>query len=213
MTSSEDSNLWLADALWQLEAIEFGDYTLGRTAVGSPVYINVRKLIAHPEALARAVQIMHEEVLTLQRMRNPQMAPFDLVAGVPLGGLHIATAYSLASKSPMIYIHPTRSGNVIEGLYQPGQTAMIIDDLITGGGSVVETADRLEAAGLIVKDAFVLVDRQQGGRERLAGRGIRLHHVLTLEVILTYLMSTGAISEEWYRRSLEYLEQSRGTTA
>jgi orotate phosphoribosyltransferase len=209
MASPPDSNLWLADTLWQLGAIEFGEFNLG-SAVGSPVYLNVRKLISHPTALEQAAHIMHEEVLTLQRMRHPQIAPFDLVAGVPLGGLHIATAYSLIAKSPMIYLHPSRSGKLIEGNYAPDQTAMIIDDLITGGGSVIQTADRLAEAGLAVKDAFVLVDRMQGGQERLVERGIRLHHVLTLRVILNYLASSGAISEVWYRRSLDYLERGQG---
>jgi orotate phosphoribosyltransferase/uridine monophosphate synthetase len=212
MTATPDGNLWLADALWQLGAIEFGDFTLGHTAVGSPVYLNVRKLISHPTALERAARIMDEEVRTLQSMRHPQMAPFELVAGVPLGGLHIATAFSLIAKQPLIYIHPSRSGKLIEGNYEPEQTAMIIDDLITGGGSVIQTADKLAEAGLAVKDAFVLVDRMEGGQERLADRGIRLHRVLTLRVILNYLASAGAISEVWYRRSLDYLERHAGAS-
>jgi orotate phosphoribosyltransferase/uridine monophosphate synthetase len=205
-SSSPDSNLWLADTLWQLGAIEFGRFTLGRTAVGSPVHLNVRKLIAHPTALWRAARLLDDEILTLQTMRNPQMAPFDLVAGVPLGGLHIATAYSLAAKRPMVYIHPTNAGNLIEGNYDEGQTVMVMDDLITGGGSILQTVERLGEAGLIVRDAFVLVDRQEGGHQRLAAAGIRLHTVLTLRVILTHLKSKGSISEEWYRRSIDYLE-------
>src|SRR3990170_4178631 len=143
MAFSDNSNLWLAEALWRLGAVEFGEFTLGRTAVGSPVYLNVRKLIGHPTALWRAAHVIHEEITALQSMRNRQMENFDLVAGVPLGGLHIATAYSLTAKVPMIYLHPTRSGNVIEGFYHPNQTAIIMDDLVTGGGSIIETAERL----------------------------------------------------------------------
>src|SRR4051812_30123926 len=106
MLSSDNSNLWLAEALWRLGAVEFGDYTLGRTAVGSPVYLNVRKIIGHPISLGRAALVIHEEIAALQAMRNPQMDHFDLVAGVPLGGLHIATSFSLMAKVPMIYYHP-----------------------------------------------------------------------------------------------------------
>jgi orotate phosphoribosyltransferase/uridine monophosphate synthetase len=93
MSIENNSRLWLADALYELTAIQFGDFTLGRTAVGSPVYINVRRLIGHPTALWRAAHVIHEEIVTLQTMRNPQVHHFDLVAGVPFGGLHIATAY------------------------------------------------------------------------------------------------------------------------
>jgi len=210
MAFSTNSNLWLADALWRLGAVEFGEFTLGRTAVRSPVYLNVRKLIGHPTALWRAAHVIHEEILALQSMRNPQMDAFDLVAGIPIGGLHVATAYSLTAKGPMIYLHPGRDGDgALEGVFEAGQTVIIMDDLVTGGGSIAETAARLREAGLIVKDAFVLVDRQQGARERLKGAGIRLRSALTLEVILNYLMSSGLIEEEWYRRSLAYLEGSQ----
>jgi orotate phosphoribosyltransferase/uridine monophosphate synthetase len=210
MVSSENTNLWLADALFRLGAVEFGEFTLGRTAVNSPVYLNVRKIIGHPTALWRAALVMHEEITALQAMRHPQMADFDLVAGIPIGGLHIATAYSLTAKVPMVYLHPGRDGaDAFEGVFEPGQTAIIIDDLVTGGGSIAETAERLRETGLLVKDAFVLVDRQQGARERLKTVGINLRSALTLEVILNYLMSSGLIEEEWYRRSLAYLEAGR----
>lgn len=208
MSIENNSKLWLADALYQLDAIQFGDFTIGRTAVGSPVYINVRRLIGHPTALWRAAHVIHEEITTLQSMRNRHMEHFDLVAGVPLGGLHIATAFSLTAKVPMIYLHPTRDDNEIEGVYQPGQTAIIMDDLVTGGGSIFETAERLRESGLFVRDAYVIVDRQQGARERLHRAGINLRSCLTLEVILNYLRYTGKISEDWHKRSLDYLLRS-----
>jgi len=208
---SRRSNLWLTETLWKLGAIQFGDFTLGRTAVNSPVYVNLRLLISNPTALRRAAHVILDEVLALQSMREPRVARFDLVAGVPFGGLHLATAYSLTAKVPMIYLHPRedRSGNDIEGLYSPNQTALIIDDLITGGGSILETALTLEQAGIRVRDAVVLMDRQQGGRQRLRQSGINLASILTLEVALNYLMSSGKISEEWYRRCTEYLRTHR----
>jgi len=202
------SNLWLAETLWKLGAIQFGDFSFGRTVVHSPVYVNLRLLIGNPSALWRAAQVILDEVVALQSMREPRVARFDLVAGVPFGGLHLATAYSLTAKVPMIYLHPREdgAGNDIEGLYSPNQTALIIDDLITGGRSILETALPLEEAGIRVRDAVVLMDRQQGGRERLRQFGINLISILTLEVVLNYLMSSGKISEEWYRRSMEYLK-------
>jgi orotate phosphoribosyltransferase len=201
-------NLWLAETLWKLGAIQFGEFTLGHTTVNSPIYVNLRLLISHPTALWRAAHIIHDEILALQAMRHPQIDRFDLVAGVPFGGLLIAEAYSLTSKKPLIYLHPRPDDltEEIEGLYQPGQTALVMDDLITGGHSIVNTTERLREAGLSVRDAVVLLDRQQGGRERLHEYGVRLASVLTMEVLLNYLMSTSKISEEWYRRSMAFLE-------
>jgi orotate phosphoribosyltransferase len=55
----------------------------------------------------------------------------------------------------------------------------------------------------------VLVDRQQGARERLRAEGINLRSALNLQVILNHLMSSGFIEEDWYRRSMAYLEAPR----
>ncbi len=206
---SQTGNLWLADTLFKLGAIEFGDFTLGKTAVHSPVHVNLRLLISKPAALQRAARVIRDEVNTRQRMLNPQVAPFQLVAGVPFGGLHLATAYSLVAKVPLIYLRPQRSSVRIEGLHERDQAVLVVDDLITGGHSILDTAQRLAKAGLRVKDAVVLVDRQQGGRQLLRQHGINLVSVLTLEVVLNYLMSSGKITEESYRRSLAYLQANR----
>lgn len=201
-------NLWLAEELWKLNAIDFGDFTLGRTAVHSPIYINLRRLISNPKVLARCAKIVREELETLMSMRHPQVQPFTLVAGVPFGGLHVATAFSLNINSPMIYIHPpaTDKADVIEGRFVRGQTCLVIDDLITGGGSILQTAATLSEAGLVVRDAVALVDRQEGGRAALRQAGINLVTILTLEQIATYLMSAGHIDEDSYRRTMSYLE-------
>lgn len=209
--SSGQSNLWLADTLWRLGAVQFGDFTLGRTTVHSPLYVNLRLLIAHPTALQKAAQIVHQEIAALQSMRNPQVEPFDLVCGVPFGGLLVAEAFSLTAKVPLVYLHPRKDDleSDVEGIYHPSQTAIIMDDLITGGGSVVATAGRLRDEGLFVRDAVVLFDRQSGGRQNLAKAGMRLVSVLTLEVLLTYLHSTGKISDDWYRKSMAFYEATR----
>ena len=206
--TARKSNLWLAETLWKLGAVQFGKFTLGRTTVDSPVYVNLRLLISHPTALWRAAHIILDEIQALQQMLNPQVHPFDLVAGVPFGGLHVATAFSLTAKVPMIYLHPRLDdlGKDVEGIYHPNQTALIMDDLLAGGGSILETAIQLGEAGLIVQDAVVLLDRQQGGQERLRQQGINLVSLLTLEVLMNHLMSSGKISEDWYRKTMDFLQ-------
>lgn len=204
--SGSIGNLWLPKVLWDLGAVQFGDFNIGRT-LHSPIYLNPRLLIGNPNAFRRTARVIKEEAETLLSMLHPGIAPFSLVAGVPFGGLHFATAFSLTAKIPLIYLHPSLAdrAEVIEGKYLPGQTVLIIDDLITHGTSIVETAGRLRDAGLLVHDAIVLVDRKQGGRERLRQHGINLIAILEIETLLNYLMSRGRIEEELYRRSLDYL--------
>ena len=208
------NNLWLAEELWDLGAIEFGSFTLGRTAVDSPIYINLRKLISRPTALARCAEIIRAELDALVSMRNPQVQPFTLVVGVPFGGLHVATAFSLLVNTPMIYCHSSagKKEGEIEGNFVTGQSCLIIDDLITGGGSILETSSSLLKSGLIVRDAVTLVDRQEGGMEALREEGINLVSILTLEQIANHLRYSERITRSQFEEVLVYLSRSRGTT-
>lgn len=204
---------WLADLLWRLGAVQFGDFTIGRTVRHSPVYLNPKLIISRPAALARVAAMLEEELQLAMTMRNQQLASFDVIAGVPIGGLHIATALSLQMRTPLLYVRPDPPGiepdpaerPQIEGIYRPGQRALIVDDLAAGGGSLVETANHLRRAGLFVRDAVVLIDREQGARRRLESSGIRLHPMLTLEALLTFLHAEKRLTDAEYRRSIEYL--------
>ena len=137
--------LWLAEALWKLGSIQFGDFSLGRTVRNSPVYVNAKLLISRPTELRRTAQLIADELQTGQTMRNRQIEPFDVIAGVPIGGLHIATAISLETEIPLLYVRPSQLRDIeytsqIEGIYTPGQSIVIVDDLAAGGGSLVRAS-------------------------------------------------------------------------
>jgi uridine monophosphate synthetase len=88
--------------------------------------------------------------------------------------------------------HGTR--NAIEGAFSAGETVVMLDDLVTTGGSKLEAAEPLLAAGLVIRDVAVLVDREQGGSRELAEKGYCLHAVLTLSEILDILAEEGRIA-------------------
>lgn len=208
MASGDVTNLWLAEALFRLGGVKFGSFTVGRSTVNSPIYVDPKVLLREPRILARAAQLIKSEIEAGLAMREPRFKPFDLVAGVPFGGLHLATAYSLASDVPVIYgvpAKPPASEPKIEGRFKEGESVLIIDDLITTGGSLIETLDVLHGAGLVVHDAIVLVDRAQGAGERLKRHGLHLFPLLNLTQMLNFYMSRGIIGEEDYRRSLDYV--------
>jgi orotate phosphoribosyltransferase len=200
----------LARRLFDLGAISFGDFTLGRTVIHSPVYVNPRRLLSEPLLLQQVAEIIDQEIKAAQGRRRPRLSPFSLVAGVPFGGLHLALAYSLRSGVPMCYARPAAAGgkdHMIEGYYEPGQTALIIDDLMTGGGSILQNTHILEEFGLTVRDAIVLIDREQGGTESLRQHGYNVMSILRLKPMLTYYYESGLITPTWYERSMNYLEQ------
>ncbi len=206
-------NLWLAQTLFDLGGVQFGNFTVSESAVSSPVFVNPKVLISNPTALRVASKLMQQEINLAQSLRRARVHPFAVVAGVPVGGLILATAYSLETNIPLIYarIRPEGTGKRgIEGHFTPGDSVLIIDDLITRGSSILETAELLEENGLKVKDIIVLVDREHGATARLRARGYNLMSILKLEVMLNHYMSKGLISEETYHTCVEYLHSKQG---
>jgi orotate phosphoribosyltransferase/uridine monophosphate synthetase len=206
-------NLWLAQTLYDLGGVQFGNFTVSESAVSSPVFVNPKVLISNPTALRVASKLMQQEINLAQSLRRPRVHPFAVVAGVPVGGLLLATAYSLETNIPLIYarIRPEGTGKRgIEGRFNAGDTALIIDDLITRGSSIMETAELLEENGLKVKDVIVLIDREHGAAERLRRHSYNLMSILKLDVMLTHYKSRGLISEETYNTSAEYLRSKQG---
>ena len=189
--------------LADLEAIKFGSFTLA-SGIVSPFYIDLRLLVSWPALLAQAATAYAALLAALT---------CDRIAGVPYAALPIGTAVAIESDKPLIYMRKEAKthglGKVIEGLWQPGERVVIIEDLITSGGSIIQTAEKLRAAGLIVEDAIVLIDRQQGGVENLAAAGITAHSVMTLQTLVDVLVEMGKLADGKRQEVLAFVNERR----
>lgn len=96
-----------------------------------------------------------------------------------------------------------------EGEYKKGERVVLIDDMITTGGSKIEAVRPLIEAGLIIKDIVVLFDREQGGAKFLKEKGFRLHFAFTLKEWLKILYKKRKISKEKYKEVLDWLEKNK----
>lgn len=194
-----DEKASLAMTLFDIGAVRFGEFTLhsGKTSL---VYIDLRLLASYPNALRQAADVYKS---LLDKMT------FDLLAATPLAGLPIGTAISLEMNVPLVYARPTAkgygTGKRIEGKWEVGQSAVMVDDLVTSGDSLLQGIRMLETAGLIVKGAVVLLDRGQGGREMLQAQGITLTSAMTLGETLSVYAANGRISEEQRMKVLDSL--------
>ena len=192
----------LADNLLEAGCIKFGEFTL-KSGLTSPIYIDLRRIISHPKLLADVAQAYLPILSNLQ---------FARLAGLPYAAIPIATAISLAGNYPMIYPRkePKTYGTKaeIEGEYHVGETALVIDDLATTGGSKFEAIEKLTAAGLIVKDVVVLVDRQSGAKESLAEAGFAMHAVLTISQLLDYWEQAGKVEKDKIEETRNFLSQT-----
>lgn len=183
------------------QCVRFGDFTL-KSGRHSPIYLDLRRLIAHPAILRRAA---HAYAQVLNGLN------FDRLAGLPYAALPIGTAIALEMNRPLIY--PRREAKdygtkaAIEGDYAPGEVIAVIDDLATTGDTKIEAIEKLTAAGLVVRDIVVLIDREQGARAMLAQAGYTLHAVTTLPQLLPQWLSAGAISPDQHARVLAFLNE------
>ena len=165
-------------------------------------HLDLRLLASYPQALRQVAAAYY----ALIKERDLQ---FNLLAAAPLAGLPIGTALALEMDTPLIYPRKTAknygTGKSIEGVYSVGQTAVIIDDLVTSGDSIISVAVPLKAAGLTAVDAVVLIDRGQGGKALLSDAGYNLHAVFTLNFLLAVLEKHGRITGKEHARVLRKL--------
>lgn len=177
----------IALGLHALGAVRFGEFTL-KSGQKSPIYIDLRLLVSDPRLMRTVARAM------AGLLRG---VACDRIAAIPYGGLPIGQAVSLETGLPLVYprreVKEYGTKKAIEGACRPGETVVVLDDLVTTGGSKLEAIAPLSEAGLKVHDVVVLVDRGQGGTAELAANGLRLHAVLTLGGLLDALVRRGTI--------------------
>ncbi len=186
--------------LYDIKAIQFGKFRL-HSGRRSRIYLDLRILVSFPQALRQAA-IVYRSVL--------ENLKFDLLAAPPLAGLPLGTAVSLDMNVPLIFPRKTAksygTGKEIEGAWKIGQRAVIIDDVVTTGDSVVQAIVPLKAAGLQVNDAVVLIDREQGGVEMLREHNYNLYAAMTLSQLLAILESHERITSKERAKILQSLK-------
>jgi uridine monophosphate synthetase len=178
--------------LFDIGCLLFGEYVQASGAVFN-YYVDLRQIISDPNLFHRVLQAYAGCMAELA---------FDRIAGIPYGSLPTATGLSLLLHKPLIYprkeVKAHGARRLIEGDFQEGETAVVVDDILIRGGSVLEGIAKLESSGLQVHDVVVFIDHgttaDHDGRGRLQAAGYRLHAVLPIARITEVLLQAGRLS-------------------
>ena len=203
--SLEKEKAELCRVLNKIGAIKFGTFKLtsGKT---SPYYIDLRIVPSFPDAFRRVcdayMKLIKEEL---------GEEGFDRIAGIPTAGIPFASFIAYQMRKPFLYIRQRvrlhGRERRIEGIIMPGDRVLLVDDLITTGRSLGKAAKAIRAEGGIVNHALVLLDREEGGKQKLAEDNITLHYLLTASEAANKLYELGALDDEQYRTILKQVRK------
>jgi orotate phosphoribosyltransferase len=159
----------LAAALQKHAYLE-GDFVL-RSGRRSSYYLDKYRFETLPELLGPLGERIAEAVREVEPGAHR-------LAGPELGAVALAAAASLASGLPFLIVRKEAkeygTGNRLEGAYEAGETACLVEDVVTSGGAALSAVVALREAGLEVRNAVCVVDREEGGAAALAAEGVRL---------------------------------------
>ena len=187
-----------ATFLYQHDAIKFGNFKLS-SGKDSPYYIDLRLVPSFPHQFRKMIKTLQNTISEKIGFEN-----FDCIASVPTSGLVIASALAIEIVKPLIYIRqkPKEYGteNVIEGKIAKGTTVLLVDDVATTGLSLINAIKPLKNAGMVVTDAFTIINRFEGAREALATENVRLYEITDIMTLATLLHKENLVNDQTLER-------------
>lgn len=184
--------------LHQKEAIKFGDFTLS-SGKKSSYYVDLRLTPSYPHIFRMMIKQLQQLISDKIGFDN-----FDTIASIPTGGLVVASALAYDSLKPLIYVRnkPKEYGTSknVEGHTSNGMKVLMIDDVATTGGSMLNGIKFLKEEGVEITDAFVIINRMEGADSQLKSKGVKLHQLTTILEIATVLHKTNSISDDVFEK-------------
>lgn len=151
--------------------------------------------------------------MSQQLQKLAQEIDHELLCGVPYAALPLAAVMSVNANTPMIMkrketkLYATKK--ILEGIFEKDQKCLVVEDVVTSGGSLMETVATLRSEGLIVTHAVVVLDRDQGGASVLKENGVILKPLFTMTGLLKILNEAGRINDETVDIISEHIKESQ----
>jgi uridine monophosphate synthetase len=207
----------LLEAVWKAGLILLGDRVQEEYGLHTPIFIDLRhKLYDDVHLLARMGRALHQKI---SEISGPAPARHQQVLGIPdtatplalaaaMASLHsgVPLLYSQLRKRPAAYPGGHWGVSAFMGTFRPDREVTLIDDVMASGRSKLWAIEQLAKDGITVARILVVVDREQGGDEVLAGRGYPVYSLYTITAMLEYFVATGKVDPQAARAALDYLK-------
>ena len=183
-----------ATFLHEKGAIKFGDFTLS-SGKKSSYYVDLRMVASFPHQFRKMIKHLQNQIIEKVGLEN-----FDYIVSIPTGGLVIASSLAFETVKPLIYVRnkPKEYGTSksIEGFIERGKKVLMIDDVATTGGSIINAIESLKEAGIITSDSFVIINRMEGAAESLEAKGVKMHQLTDIFEITKILHEQNLVSND-----------------
>ena len=193
-----------ATFLYEKKIIRFGDFTLA-SGKKSPYYIDLRLVPSFPHEYRKMIKGLQNLIADDIGFEN-----FHSLVSVPTGGLIVAASLATEIVKPLIYVRKQAkehgTGMVVEGVTCQDMKLLMIEDVVTSGGSVINAIKSIKEEKMIVTDAYAVVDRMEGAVEALQAEGVKLHSLSTINDITQSLFEQKLITENILKQIQERIK-------
>ena len=193
-----------ATFLYEKKIIRFGDFTLA-SGKKSPYYIDLRFVPSYPIQYRKMIKGLQNLITEDIGFEN-----FHSLVSVPTGGLVVGASLATEILKPLIYVRKEAkehgTGKAIEGVTCHEMKLLMIEDVVTSGGSIINAIKSIKEEKMVVTDAYAVVDRMEGATEALQSEGVKLHSLLTIEEIVQNLFEQKLITEDVLNQVIERIK-------
>lgn len=176
----------------------------------SPVYVDCRRLISYPEIMGEITECFREIAV-----HDIGLDEVDIIAGGATAGIPFASFLAKNLKIPLIYVRTEPKGYgshaQIEGILKEGKRVILVEDLITDGGSKLKFKEGIEKPGGILTDVLCVFEyksqeaKLSKGRDLLAKKGVKLHSLVDWDLLLRVAVDGEYINRAEEKKIIKFL--------
>jgi uridine monophosphate synthetase len=195
----------VADALYSSGCLKFGNFKI-KSGATSPYYIDLARLLSKPKHLCTIAELAADQIKQIM-ISNP----IDKLASIELKGALIAPSIACQVNLPCIIVRKEAkvygvTGRIAGAVVAKGDSILFFDDVVSEGLSKIEGVKPLQEQGGTVKHILVVVDREQGGKEKLEEIGFKVHALAKVSELVNSLYENNHISKFQNQEVFSYLK-------